>query len=82
MKPLKEHKPLLPRLKTEDYHTNRQMCPEMKQNEKDQHKLLGKQVDNAIPVQVHHSKAKDDKQQLQLVSTNPEKTALNLQTLL
>ena len=35
-------------------------------------------VDNKIPVQIHQGKAKDDKQQLQLISTNPKERAINL----
>ena len=36
-----------------------------------------KQVDDEIPVQIHHGKAKDDEQQLQLISTNPKERAIN-----
>ena len=36
------------------------------------------QVDDEIPVQVYYSKAQDDKQKLQLVSTNPKERAINL----
>ena len=36
-----------------------------------------KQVDNKIPVQVQHSKAQDDEQQLQLRSTKPKERAIN-----
>ena len=36
-----------------------------------------KQVDVEIPVQGHHSKAQDDEQQLQLVSTKPKERAIN-----
>ena len=40
-----------------------------------------KQVDDEIPVQVRHSKAQDDEQQLQLVSTYPKERAINSQDL-
>ena len=41
-----------------------------------------KQVDKEIPVQVHHSKAQDEKQQLQLRSTKPKERAINLSDLI
>ena len=36
-----------------------------------------KQVDDVIPVQVSHSKAQNDEQQLQLISTKPKERAIN-----
>ena len=35
------------------------------------------QVDDKIPVQVHHNEAQDDQQLLQPISTNPKERAIN-----